>query len=87
MYALIYTKKAVNDIPKLKSAKLDTIVKNLLEIIKENPYQTPPTYEKLQGKFKNAISRRINITHRLVYEVIEEEKLVKIISMWTHYEF
>lgn len=87
MYSLIYAKKAINDIPKLKSAHLDDITKNLLEIIKINPYQTPPTYEKLQGKFKGAISRRLNIKHRLVYEVIEEEKIVKIISMWSHYEF
>lgn len=87
MYSLIYTKKAINDISKLKSVKLDSITKNLLEIIEINPYQTPPTYEKLQGNLKGAISRRINRKHRLVYEVIEEEKIVKIISMWTHYEF
>ncbi len=87
MYSLVYTKKAVNDIPKLKSAKLDRITQNLLEILKENPYATPPSYEKLQGKLQKAYSRRINNKHRLVYEILEEKKVVKIISMWTHYEF
>lgn len=87
MYSLVYTQKAINDIPKLKPAKLDTITKNLLEILKENPYTTPPSYEKLQGKLQKAYSRKINNKHQLVYEILEEEKIVKIISMWTHYEF
>lgn len=87
MYSIVYTKKAVNDIPKLKSAKLDKKAKALIELIRENPYQTPPPYEKLQGDLQGAYSRRINIKHRLVYEVFEEEQTVKIISLWTHYEF
>jgi len=87
MYNIVYTKKAINDIPKLKSVKLDKKAKALIEIIKENPYKTPPTYEKLMGDLTGAYSRRINIKHRLVYEVLEEEKTVKIISLWTHYEF
>ena len=87
MYSIVYTKKAVNDIPKLKSAKLDKKAKTLIELIRENPYQTPPPYEKLQGDLQGAYSRRINIKHRLVYEVFEEEQTVKIISLWTHYEF
>jgi len=87
MYNIVYTKKAINDIPKLKSVKLDKKAKALVEIIKENPYKTPPTYEKLMGDLTGAYSRRINIKHRLVYEVLEEEKTVKIISLWTHYEF
>ncbi len=87
MYSIVYTKKAVNDIPKLKGAKLDNKAKALLDVIRENPYQTPPPYEKLQGELQGAYSRRINIKHRLVYEVIEDEKTVKIISLWTHYEF
>ena len=86
MYTLTYTKSAVKDIPKLKSAKLDTKAKALLEIIKVNPYQTPPRYEKLVGDLEGLYSRRINIQHRLVYEVFEEEKVVKVISLWTHYE-
>ena len=87
MYNIIYTKKAINDIPKLKSVKLDKKAKALIEIIKENPYKTPPSYEKLMGDLTGAYSRRINIKHRLVYEVLEEEKTVKIISLWTHYDF
>ena len=67
--------------------KLDKKARALIEIIKENPYKTPPTYEKLMGDLTGAYSRRINIKHRLVYEVLEEEKTVKIISLWTHYEF
>ena len=84
MYSIVYTKKAVNDIPNLKSAKLDKKAKVLIELIRENPYQTPPPYEKLQGDLQGAYSRRINIKHRLVYEVFEEEQTVKIISLWTH---
>ena len=87
MYNIVYTKKAINDIPKLKSVKLDKKARALIEIIKENPYKTPPTYEKLMGDLTGAYSRRINIKHRLVYEVLEEEKIVKIISLWTHYDF
>ena len=87
MYNIVYTKKAINDIPKLKSVKLDKKAKELIEIIKENPYKIPPTYEKLMGDLTGAYSRHINIKHRLVYEVLEEEKIVKIISLWTHYEF
>ena len=87
MYKIFYTKKAINDIEKIKSAKLEKIAKNLINIIKENPYQNPPSYEKLVGDLKGLYSRRINLKHRLVYEVIEEEKAIKIISLWTHYEF
>ncbi len=87
MYTIVYTKKAVNDIPKLKAAKLDNKAKALINLLRENPYQTPPPYEKLQGDLSGAYSRRINIKHRLVYEVLEEEATVKIISLWTHYEF
>ena len=87
MYKIFYTKKAIKDIEKIKSAKLEKIAKNLIIIIKENPYQNPPSYEKLVGDLKGLYSRRINLRHRLVYEVIEEEKAIKIISLWTHYEF
>ena len=86
MYLILYTKKAAADIPKLKSAKLEKKAKALIDLIRENPYQTPPPYEKLQGDLQGAYSRRINIKHRLVYEVLEEKKTVKIISLWTHYE-
>ena len=87
MYSIVYTKKAANDIPKLKAAKLEKKAKALIEVIRANPYQTPPPYEKLQGDLQGAYSRRINIRHRLVYEVLEAEHTVKIISLWTHYEF
>ena len=66
--------------------KLDIKAKKLINIIKENPYQNPPPYEKLTGDLKDYYSRRINIQHRLVYQVIEKEKTVRILSMWTHYE-
>lgn len=87
MYRIVYTKKAAADIQKLKAANLDKKAKALIDIIRDNPYQMPPRYEKLLGDFRGAYSRRINIKHRLVYEVIEAEQTVKIISMWTHYEF
>ena len=87
MYKIIYTKKAAADIPLLKAAKLDGKAKALIELIKLNPYQTPPRYEKLRGDLDGALSRRINIQHRLVYEVLEEINSVKIISMWSHNDF
>ena len=87
MYTIVYTKKAAADIPNLKAAKLGKKAKALIDVIRENPYQTPPPYEKLVGDLQGAYSRRINIKHRLVYEVLEEEQTVKIISLWTHYDF
>lgn len=87
MYKIVYTKKSVRDIEKLKAAKLDQKTKSLIELVRENPFKIPPSYEKLQGDLSGAYSRRINIKHRFVYEVLEEEKTVKILSMWTHYEF
>lgn len=86
MYKIFYTKAAVKDVPKLKAAHLSDTAKALIQIVAENPYQTPPPYEKLVGNLQGAYSRRINIKHRLVYEVIEEEKAVKILSLWSHYE-
>ena len=87
VYKIVYTKKAVADIPKLKAANLDKKAKALIEVLRENPYQSPPPYEKLIGNLQEAYSRRINIKHRLVYEVLEAEQIVKIISLWTHHEF
>lgn len=86
MYKIFYTKQAIKDIPKLKSANLDKKVLALVEILKNNPFQNPPPYEKLVGDFQGLFSRRINIKHRLVYQVLEDEKNIKILSMWTHYE-
>ena len=87
MYKIVYTKKSVKDIEKLISAKLDKKTKSLIELVRENPFKTPPPYEKIQVDLSGAYLRRINIKHRFVYEVLEEEKTVKILSMWTHYEF
>ncbi len=87
MYTIVYTKKATADIPYLKAAGLDKKAKSLIAILRENPYQTPPPCEKLVGSLKGAFSRRINIQHRLVYTVHEEEKTVVIVSMWSHYAF
>lgn len=86
MYKIVYTKSAAKDIPNLKAAHLDKNVQALLDILRENSFQNPPPYEKLVGDLQGAFSRRINIKHRLVYQVYEEEKTVKILSMWTHYE-
>ena len=86
MYKIQYHKKAVKEIDKLKISRLDIKAKKLIDIIKENPYQNPPPYEKLAGDLKDYYSRRINIQHRLVYQVIEKEKIVRVLSMWTHYE-
>lgn len=87
MYSIVYTKATAAAIPKLKAAKQDQKAKALIDILRDNPYQTPPPYEKLVGDLQGAYSRRINIKHRLVYQVLEAEKTVKILSLWTHYEF
>lgn len=84
-YNLYYSKKAVKEIPYLKAAHLDKAVKKLIEILKENPYQTPPPFEKLVGNLQGLYSRRINLQHRLVYDVREDTKSVMVLSMWTHY--
>mgnify|MGYP003585573734 CR=1 FL=1 len=86
MWALYFTKQAQKDAKKLKAAGLKGKAEFLLEILKIDPFQTPPPYEKLVGDLAGAYSRRINIQHRLVYQVIEEEHVVKILRLWTHYE-
>lgn len=86
MYKIVYTKSAVKNIPKLKAAKLSEKTQSLIKIIKNDPFQNPPPYEKLTGNMKGLYSRRINIQHRLVYEVLEQEKIIKIVSVWSHYE-
>ena len=83
---LVYTKQAQKDAQKLASSNLRDKAQALLDIIQTNPFQNPPSYEKLVGDLEGAYSRRINIQHRLVYEVIESENMVKILRMWTHYE-
>lgn len=86
MYNIVYTKSAIKDIPKLKSANLSKKALSLIDLIKNNPYQNPPPYEKLIGDMQGLYSRRINIQHRLVYQIYENKKIIKIISLWTHYE-
>lgn len=86
MYKIMYTRKAQKDILKLKSAGLSKKAKQLVELVKINPYETPPTYKKLVGDLSGAYSRRINVQHRFVYSIDENKKIVKIIRMWTHYE-
>ncbi len=85
-YKLFFTKQAQKDALKIKNAGLKENTLELLAILKSNPYQNPPSYEKLTGDLSGAYSRRINVKHRLVYQVLEEEKIVKVLRMWTHYE-
>ena len=84
-WTLVFTKQAQKDAKKLKASGLRPKAERLLEILELNPYQTPPPYEKLVGDLTGACSRRINIQHRLVYQVLEDLRTVKVIRMWTHY--
>jgi Txe/YoeB family toxin of toxin-antitoxin system len=86
MWTIVYTRQAQKDAKKIAAAGLMQKAEKLLEILSENPFRTPPPYEKLIGDLSGAYSRRINIQHRLVYQVFEEIRTVKIIRMWTHYE-
>ncbi|MDA0795997.1 MAG: Txe/YoeB family addiction module toxin [Proteobacteria bacterium] len=86
MWTLYYTKQAQKDARKLASSGLKTIAQQLLTILQSDPWQTPPSFEKLVGDLTGAYSRRINIQHRLVYQVLEAEKAVKILRLWPHYE-
>lgn len=86
MYKLIYTKQSKKDAKKISGANLRSQTEDLLKLLEQDPFAEPPPYKKHIGDLNGAISRRINIQHRLVYQVIEEEKLVKIIRMWSHYE-
>lgn len=95
MFRIVYEKQAVKDIKNLKSAGLDNKAKELIEVIRINPFQTPPAYEALVGNLQGFYSRRINIQHRLVYQVYAEaitvdgvayQGTIKIIRMWTHYD-
>ena len=85
-YKIVYTKDDQKDIRKLKAAHLDVKARVLIEVLKKNPFTAPPPYEKLLGNLDGAYSRRINIQHRLVYEVLEDIRTVKILSRWSHYE-
>ena len=86
MWIIKYSRQAVKDSKKIQQANLKKKVVRLIEILKVNPFQTPPPYEKLVGDLTGAYSRRINIQHRLVYEVFPSEEVVRILRMWSHYE-
>jgi len=85
-WRLVYTKQAKKDAKKLSRSGLKPQAERLLAILKENPYRTPPPFERLVGDLSGACSRRINIQYRLVYQILDDIKTVKVIRMWTHYE-
>jgi len=85
-WRLVYTKQALKDAKHLKSAGLHSKAKMLLDILEENPYTPIPPFKKLSGSLEGACSRRLNIQHRLIYQVYELERMVKILRLWTHYE-
>jgi len=84
-YKIIYSKQALKDAKKLSLASLDKKAKELIELIKENPFTKQPPYEKLVGNLSGSYSRRINIKHRIIYEVLENENIIRVSRMWTHY--
>ena len=85
-WSVVYAKHALKDAKKLSAAGLKEKAQGLLEILANDPFQNPPAYEKLVGDLDGAYSRRINIQHRLVYEIFKKERTVRILRMWTHYE-
>jgi Txe/YoeB family toxin of toxin-antitoxin system len=86
IWKIVYTKQARKDAKKISASGLRSHAKRLIKILEENPYQDPPPFKKLVGDLEGAYSRRINIQHRLVYEILDEIKTVKVIRMWTHYD-
>ncbi|MDP6685112.1 MAG: Txe/YoeB family addiction module toxin [Candidatus Marinimicrobia bacterium] len=86
MYRLLYSPQAKKDAKKITHSHLKEKVESILEIIQKDPFAYPPSFEKLNGKLDGFLSRRINKQHRLVYQILEKEKIIKIIRMWTHYE-
>lgn len=85
-WRVVFTRQAAKDAKKLKAAGLQAKAAYLLNVLAENPFQSPPPFEKLVGDLAGAFSRRINVRHRLVYQVLEEERTIKVIRLWTHYE-
>lgn len=85
-WRLVYTSQAKKDAKKLAASGLKKQAQTLLEFLEQDPFQSPPRFEKLLGDLAGAYSRRINIQHRLVYQVIENERVIKVIRMWSHYE-
>ena len=86
MWRIVFTKQAQKDAKKIAASGLRSKVEHLLGLLEEDPLQSPPHFEKLVGDLSGAYSRRINIQHRLVYQLLEKEKIVKVLRMWTHYE-
>ena len=86
MWQIVFTKQAQRDAKKISAGGLRPKAEQLIEILRENPYKTPPPFEKLLGDLSSAFSRRTNIQHRLVYQILNKERVVKVIRMWTHYE-
>ncbi|MFO8089909.1 MAG: Txe/YoeB family addiction module toxin [Desulfatiglandaceae bacterium] len=85
-WRIVFTKHAQKDAKKLSDSGLKSKAEEIIEILKQNPDQTPPPYEKLIGDLSGAYSRRLNIQHRIVYQILNDDKIVKVICMWTHYE-
>ena len=85
-WRIVFTKKAQKDAKKLSASNLKAKAEAIIQILREDPYQVPPPYEKLVGDLAGAYSRRINIQHRVVYQVLDDENTIKVIRMWTHYE-
>ena len=85
-WRIVFTKKAQKDAKKISASNLKTKAEAIIQILREDPYQVPPPYEKLVGDLAGAYSRRINIQHRIVYQVLDDEDTIKVIRMWTHYE-
>ena len=85
-WKVVYTKHALKDAKKISQSNLKKKTKELISLLQKDPFQNPPQFEKLVGDLDGAYSRRINIQHRLVYQVIPEDRIVKVLRMWTHYE-
>ncbi|MBU1086820.1 MAG: Txe/YoeB family addiction module toxin [Candidatus Omnitrophica bacterium] len=85
-WKIVYTKQAIKDAKKISASGLRSKAESIIEIIKENPFKIPPPFEKLVGDLTGAYSRRINIQHRIIYQVFKKHKTIKIIRLWTHYE-
>jgi len=85
-WKLYFTKYALKDAKKFEQSGLKANAEKILDILRENPYQTPPNFEKLVGDLKGAFSRRINLQYRIIYQIIDDKKVVKIIRMWAHYD-
>jgi Txe/YoeB family toxin of toxin-antitoxin system len=86
IWKVVFTKQAQKDARKLSTSGLKSKAEEIIDILKTNPYQNPPSYEKLVGDLSGAYLRRLNIQHRIVYQIINDDKIVKVLRMWTHYE-